>query len=211
MAGRRELMAAMLLATALTAPAAAAELRSERFVGMAAPKTAAEMARAYSEAVVEDTWSDGRGERVPLVWHQLCSNRDRIGGNLWEAGRLFDAWGQGLVDPNGDPVIAGTPDGTKLLDSGGLTTAGGEPVEFHVVQWEYDWILDDGSEVRTREGWYPRMPMSAVVDRLAQDPTTGRLRVESQSFVDFAGVGGLWIACAATRTPWNAHLRGEED
>jgi len=205
------LMATLLATTTLAGASGAAELRSVRFIGMAAPKTAADMARAYSEAMVEYTWSDGRKETVPLTWHQLYTNRDRIGANAREAGRLVDAWGVGLVDPNGDPVIAETPDGTTLLDSGGLTTAGGEPVKFHVVQWEYDWVLDDGSEVEGREDWYPGMPMIANVNRLAQDPTTGRLRVESQSFVDFSEVGGLWTPCAATRTPWNTHLLGEED
>ncbi len=203
--------AALLATTALAGPLGAAELRSVRFLGMEAPRTAADMVRAYSDAMVEYTWSDGRRERVPLVWRRLYTNRERIGSNAWEAGRLFDAFGVGLVDLNGDPVIAETPDGTTLLDSGGLTTAAGEPVKFHVVQWEYDWILEDGSNVRKRADWYPRMPMSANVNRLAQDPTTGLLRVVSQSFVDFSGVGGLWIACAATRTPWNTHLLGEED
>ncbi len=191
--------------------AAAAGPVAVEFLGMEAPRTPADMARAYSDARVKYVYADGREEIVPLAWHPLYTNRSRIGGNVWEAGRLFDAWGIGLVDPNGDPVIAETPDGTTILDAGGLTTAAGEPVRFHLVQWEYDWILDDGSNVRRREDWFPRMPMSVNVNRLAQDPVTGLLRVESQTFVDFSAVGGLWIACAATRTPWNTHLLGEED
>ena len=32
-----------------------------------------------------------------------------------------------------------------------------------------------------------------------------------QANVDFAAVGGLWIPCAASPTPWGTHLAGEED
>lgn len=199
-----------LLALALATPLAAAGPKSVEFLGMAAPSTPADMARAYSEAGVKYVYEDGREETVPLAWHQLYTNRERVAGNVYEAGRLFDAWGIGLTDPFGEPVIAETPDGTTILDSGGLTTPAGEPVKFHVVQWEYDWIMSDGTNLR-KSDWYPRMPMSANVNRLAQDPVTGGLRVISQDFVDFSAVGGLWIACAATRTPWNTHLLGEED
>lgn len=209
--GRSALFAgSSLLTLALAGPLAAAELVSVEFVGMPAPSSVADMTRAYSDAEVKYVWDDGRVETVPLAWHQLYTNRERVAGNLYEAGRLFDAWGIGLVDPFGEPVIAETPDGTTILDADGLATPAGESVKFHVVQWEYDWIMSDGTNLR-KSDWYPRMPMSANVNRLAQDPETGRLRVISQDFVDFSAVGGLWIACAATRTPWNTHLLGEED
>ena len=195
---------------AMMAQAQAAELASVEFIGMARPETPADMARAHSQAAVRYVYADGSERTIPLTYNILYTNRSRVGGNVYEAARLFDAWGVGLVDPFGAPVISETPDGTTMLAAPGVTDAG-EPVAFHVVQWEYDWLLSDGSNARKAKGWYPRTAMSANVNRLAQDPATGRLRLVSQEFVDFSAVGGLWIPCAASKTPWNTHLLGEED
>jgi hypothetical protein len=79
------------------------------------------------------------------------------------------------------------------------------------VQWEADWLLSNGSEASTADGWYPRMPMIMNRNVVAQEGDTGRLTVIDQANVDFSAVGGLWIPCAASPTPWGTHLAGEED
>ncbi len=200
--------ALMLLSMQLSAET----VKSVEFVSMAAPKAVGDMARFYSDAKVKVTYSDGTEELRPLATHLLYTALDRVGSNPYEAGRLYDAFGQGLLDPFGEPVVAETPDGTSLLRVPGQPSApNGDPAAYHVVQWEYDWLLSDGSNARKAEGWYPRSPMTMNVNTLAQDRRTGRLRVVEQSNVDFSGVGGLWIPCAAGPTPWGTHLAGEED
>jgi hypothetical protein len=67
---------------------------------MEAPKTAADMARIYSAAQAKVTYSDGSEKIVPLHYEVLYRNVDRIGGNPYEAGRLYDAFGQ-----SGSPAI----------------------------------------------------------------------------------------------------------
>jgi hypothetical protein len=199
-----------LLMASTTLPAAT--IKSVEFVGMEAPKTAADMTRIYSTAQAKVTYADGTEEVFPLHYEVLYRNLDRIGSNPYEAGRLYDAFGQGLIDPFGKPVISESPDGSTLVSLAGQPGApNGDPTAYHLVQWEADWILSDGGEAPKAEGWYPRMPMIMNRNVVAQETDTGKLRVIDQANVDFAAVGGLWIPCAASPTPWGTHLAGEED
>ena len=86
-----------LLMASTTLPAAT--IKSVEFVGMEAPKTAADMTRIYSTAQAKVTYADGTEEVFPLHYEVLYRNLDRIGSNPYEAGRLYDAFGQGLIDP----------------------------------------------------------------------------------------------------------------
>jgi secreted PhoX family phosphatase len=179
---------------------------------MEAPKTAADMARIYSAAQAKVTYNDGSEKIIPLHYQVLYRNVDRIGSNPYEAGRLYDAFGQGLSDPLGKPVISENPDGSTLTWVPGQPSApNGDPTAYHLVQWEADWLLSDGSEASKADGWYPRMPMIMNRNVVAQESNTGRLTVIDQANVDFSAVGGLWIPCAASPTPWGTHLAGEED
>lgn len=202
-------LTALLIAPA---PLLAASIASVEFVGMEAPRTAADMARIYSSARAEVTYEDGSKKIFPLRYEVLYRNLDRIGSNPYEAGRLYDAFGQGLIDPYGQPVISENPDGSTLTRVPGQPSApNGDPTAYHLVQWEADWLLSDGKEASKTEGWYPRMPMIMNRNLVAQERQTGRLTVIDQANVDFSGVGGLWIPCAASETPWGTHLAGEED
>ena len=214
MSFRKAALSSVSLATLLVAPATltAATIKSVEFISMEAPKTAADMARIYSAAQAKVTYSDGSEKIIPLHYEVLYRNVDRIGSNPYEAGRLYDAFGQGLSDPFGKPVISENPDGSTLTRVPGQPSApNGDPTAYHLVQWEADWLLSNGSEASTADGWYPRMPMIMNRNVVAQESDTGRLTVIDQANVDFSAVGGLWIPCAASPTPWGTHLAGEED
>ncbi len=196
------IVAIVLAAAASSVDAAAVE--SVEFIGMDAPKTVAQMTAAYSAAKVIITYADGASEIRPLSYTTLFQNTDRIAGNPFEAGRLYDAKGGALKDLNGDPVIAETPDGNSLLQ-----LPGGEI--YLLTHWESDWLLKNGDVAYKVEGWYPRMPMTMSLTGIGQRASDGRLSAISQRNVNFSAVGGLWIPCAASQTPWNTHLGGEED
>ncbi len=179
---------------------------------MAAPSTALDMTRTYSGASAVIHYKGGEQKTVPLEYHVLYHNTDKVGSNPYEAGRLYDAFGNALTDPFGAPLIAETPDGTSLFAiPGAPSSPSGEASLYLVTQYEYDWLLSDGSEASDTEGWYSRAPSAMNLTTLAQDPTSGALTAEDQYNIDFSGVGGLWIPCAASQTPWNTHLAGEED
>lgn len=197
--------AIVMATTALTGSTAFAEaVKTVDFIGMQAPKSLQELTTAYTKAKAKVTFSNGKSRIVDLQYNALFGNRELVGSNRFPAGQLYDYQGNPIKDPNGDPVIAETPDGNSLL-----LTPGGKA--YLVTQWEYDWLLENGEEARKVKGWHSRMPMSMSLTRIVQNTETGRLNAVDQKNIDFSSVGGLWIPCAASQTPWNTHLGAEED
>lgn len=202
--------AAAALATAFAAgtPAMAAgkgakKIVSVDFTATPAPASDADMLRTQtsSEAIVR--YADGTVKTYPLSYNVLFKNVDKVGASKHEAARLYDADGKALVDLNGDPVVAETPDANSLLSVDGKM--------YLVTHYEYDWLLGNGEAGHKTKGWHSRMPMSMTVTDIAQDAKNGMLKATDQRPIDFAKVDGLWIPCFASQTPWNTHLAGEED
>lgn len=194
---------AIALVMALSGQAIAAEQKvvSVEFTATPAPANDADMVRSYTKSTAIVTYADGKKAEFPLSYNVLFQNTDKLGKA--EAGRLFDVDGKPLVDRNGDPVIAETPDANSLLRVGAKT--------FLVNHWEYDWMLGNGQEARKAENWYSRMPMSMSLTEVSLDKKTGMMKAVSQRPIDFASVQGLWIPCFGSQTPWNTHLGSEED
>lgn len=191
--------------------ASAAEILRVDFLGMPAPSTPEQLSSVYTGAQVRLTDTDGGHRTVPLNYRTLFTNQDRVGASRYPAGQLYDAKGRPLMDPMGKPVVAETPDANSLLaipKAGKL--ADGRDKLYLVTHFEYDWLLSDGSPAGKAKGWYKRMPMSMTLTTVGQS-ADGSLAAVDQYPVDFSGVQGLWIPCAASQTPWNTHLAGEED
>ncbi|ARU47587.1 PhoX family protein [Sulfurospirillum diekertiae] len=176
---------------------------SVEFIGMDAPKTPEQMAKAYSEAkVIIHTTSGGTIERN-LSYQTLFGVKDKVGTNKNPAGQLYTASMKPLLDPFGKPLIAETPDSNSLLKVDGSL--------YLVTHYEYDWILSDGSSAEKTDVWHERAPMSMTLTSIKQDAKNGKLKAVDQYPIDFSKVGGIWIPCAGSQTPWNTHLGTEED
>ncbi len=185
------------------ASAGAAELASVEFTPTPAPSSDADMLRTHSSSKAVLKYKDGSSKEFPLSYTTLFKTTDKVGASAHEAARLYDVEGKPLVDPNGDPVVAETPDANSLLKVGNKL--------FLVTHYEYDWILANGEDTEKVSGWHGRMPMSMTLTDIAQDGKTGALSATGQRPIDFSSVGGLWIPCFGAQTPWNTHLGGEED
>jgi uncharacterized protein len=176
---------------------------SVEFIGMNAPSTPEQMAKAYSEAkVIIHTASGGKIERA-LSYEMLFGVKDKVGTNKNPAGQLYSASMKPLMDPFGKPLIAETPDSNSLLNVDGSL--------YLVTHYEYDWILSDGSSVEKSTTWHNRAPMSMTLTSISQDAKSGKLKATEQYPIDFSSVGGIWIPCFGSQTPWNTHLGSEED
>ncbi|MBN2646633.1 MAG: DUF839 domain-containing protein [Thiotrichales bacterium] len=184
-----------------TAPTAtAAEAKSVAFVEFTetpAPSTAEEIASTYTKSNAIITYTDGSTQTFPLSYEKLFGVLDKVGSNPHPAGQLYDASGAPLMDKNGAPVVAETPDANSLLKVGDKM--------YMVSHLEYDWILADGSRAPSRA------PMGMIQTAIEQDAKTGDLDAVDQKPIDFSGVNGLWIPCFGSQTPWNTHLGSEED
>jgi len=183
--------------------AGAAELVAVKFTPTSAPSSDADMLRTHSTSKAVLQYKDGSSKEFPLNYVTLFKTTDKVGKNAHEAARLFDVEGKALVDPNGDPVVAETPDANSLLKVGQKL--------FLVTHYEYDWILANGQETGKVPGWHDRMPMSMTLTDIDQNGTSGALKATAQRPIDFSSVGGLWIPCFGSQTPWNTHLGSEED
>jgi secreted PhoX family phosphatase len=179
-----------------------AALVSVRFSQMAAPASDADRLRTYSTSTVTLRYADGRQREQALSYRVLFNNTDRIGDSAVPAGQLFDMDGKPLQDPNGDPLVAETPDANSLLRIGDAL--------YLITHYEYDWLLEDGQVAYRVPGWYRRMPMSMSLTRLSADAENGQLRAVAQRPIDVSAVHGLWIPCFGSQTPWNTHLGAEE-
>ncbi|MEA1952944.1 MAG: DUF839 domain-containing protein, partial [Campylobacterota bacterium] len=171
------------------------------FIGMAAP-TGDNMAKAYSEAKVRVYTSETEYTEHALTYNTLFNVKDKVGTNAHQAGQLYNAKMEPIMDPYGKPVLAETPDANSLLSVGGKL--------FLVSHLEYDWILSSGEKAYKVEDWYSRMPMNMLLTSIEQDES-GKLNAVEQKALDFSSVDGLWIPCFGSQTPWNTHLGSEED
>jgi len=161
-----------------------------------APTSAADMSKTITTAKAVATYSDGSKKEYPLSYNTLFSLQDKVGGNAYAAGQLYNYKMQPLMDSYGQPLVAETPDGNSLLNVDGSL--------YMVTHLEYDWLLSNGTDASGRA------PMGMILTGLNQ-AADGKLSVKSQKAIDFSSVGGTWINCAASQTPWNTHLGSEED
>ena len=136
-----------------------------------------------------------------MQYHKLFSVKDKINNNPYAAGQLYASDGTAIMDPFNKPVISEAPDGNSLLNVSGQL--------YLITHYEYDWLLSDGSQSRQTNNWYSQMPMSMTLSTIEQNE--GYLKVFKQRPIDFSEVGGLYVPCFASQTPWNTHLGSEEN
>lgn len=169
---------------------------STEFIGMPAPASNEDMSRIYSDAYVKIRYSNGASIIRPIEYTTLMSTGDVIGGKT--VGAILDINGSPIMDTSTaspTPFVSDTPDGQSVMKIGNTIQM--------VTQFEYITSANDGS---SRYGVLPAM---MNLSQLTQAPD-GTMSVSSLSNIDTKDVGGLWITCAASKTPWTTHLGSEE-
>lgn len=210
-----------LSATTVMIPAAVAADKTIRkstaavtgieFTSTPAPASAAEMAATYTRSSAIVSYDDGSRKVFPLAHHTLFRPGDRIGKG--EAGLVVDHASRPIMasapDDKGNqargPFHAYAPDANSLI----RVKDGKVEKLFLVTQYEYHTEAPLASGKGTME-LYAQLPASMSLTTLTQDRRSGALKAAALSNIDMKSVGGLWIPCAASLTPWNTHLAGEE-
>jgi len=199
--------ALMLGGCATGGAASTAAVKSVDFTETAAPAATEvdKMSKTYTESSVKVTYVDGSVKTYPLSYNTLFSLKDatsEVGGKKHPAGQLYNYKMEPLMDPKGKPLVAETPDSNSLLQVGDKL--------FMVTHLEYDWLLSDGTVGSKVKDWHARAPMGMLLSELKQNGD-GQMSLVKQRPIDFSSVGGLWIPCFGSQTPWNTHLGSEED
>ncbi|MBJ7554090.1 PhoX family protein [Marinomonas spartinae] len=187
-------------------------LASVSFVPMAAPSLSnpAAMATTYINSAMQLKFEDGSSRLVKLDYHPFFISGDKVpdgqGGTV-VAGGYYDINNRPINDPTAGnrQFFSDCPDGSSLLTVEGANVPGvyGKPV-FAVVQFEYTSRDGGGNDM------YGRLPSPIAVLTLDQNQETGELKLVKYHNVDTSSVGGLWITCGASLSPWGTHLSSEE-
>lgn len=212
----RPISAAVALAFSATlamAPstAAADTVSSVEFTSTPAPASAAEMTSAHTRSSAIVTYASGVRRVFPLSYRTLFRSGERVGSG--EAGLVVDHAGKPITasapDGNGEqakgPFHAYAPDANSLI----RVRDGKVDRLLLITQYEYHTEAPLASGKGTTE-LYAQLPASMSLATLKQDRKSGALKATQLANIDMSGIGGLWIPCAASLTPWNTHLAGEE-
>lgn len=98
-------------------------LKAVEFTETPAPSTLDEMAKTYSKSTVKLSYTNGSVVEKPLSYTTLFSVKDKISevkGQRHPAGQLYNYKMEALLDPMGNPVVAGTS-GTPTACSTSVT------------------------------------------------------------------------------------------
>lgn len=216
---RNALSAAVALALAAPVsllPAALAEPSAKvarvEFTSTPAPASATEMTQAYTRSSAVVTYTDSRRKLFPLSYHVLFRPGDKIGGAT--AGLILDQDGQPITetlpDENGrvakGPFHAFAPDANSLIRAG----VKGKEALYLITQFEYHTEAPAKEAGQPPVQMYAQLPMAMNLTTLRQDAKSGALKATALRNIDMSPIKGLWIPCAASLTPWNTHLAGEE-
>lgn len=191
-------------------------VKSVRFTTTPAPASEIEMAAAYttSSAIIQPV--RGKKRRVPLSHKVLHRSGDFLGG--WYAGMIVDHSGRPVMvarDGKGNeargPFFSAGADGSSLLAIPGAHVDGvkGNTL-FLINHLEYGAVGTTADPAKAPLSVSGVMPMTMNLTVLDQDPVSGKLSPVKVSNIDFSGVGGLWIPCNGSTTPWMTHLGSEE-
>lgn len=189
---------------------AASTVTAVNFVGMAAPKTVAEMATTTVNSKLQAKLKDGSTKEYALVYNKIFNTGETVknakGGTII-SGSYFDINGKPIMDNStgaSRQFFSDCPDGTSLLTVPNAAVTGVKNPVFAVVQFEYTTKNLKG------ESMYGKLPSPIAVLTFDQDPTTGALSFVQYANVDTSPAKGLWITCGASLSPWGTHLSSEE-
>ncbi len=196
------------------------------------PEAAFNMSIPYTTSIVTVTYDDGTTVPYPLDYKMLFKSDDVVqtGPHAGEYyGGIVDKNGVPILDPvaannpfyfdvtskalaaglnpaNMDQFVADTPDGAALIEVDDAPESATTAQLSYLNHFEY--VSWDGNLASQ----YGKNPMFIANSTLSQDLITGLLSLKDYDKINFSGTGqkGLWIPCAASKSPWNTFIGSEE-
>ena len=194
------------------------------------PYAAYNMSIVYTTSEATISYSDGSSALYPLEHKMLFKSDDVIPSGAYAGqyyGGIVDNTGAAVLDPvamnnphyaavtntavaagltiaNKDQFVADTPDGSAIIQIAGAPSSATTADLSYLTQFEY--VTWDGNRVSQ----YGKNPMFIGNSVLSQDLNTGLLTMKSFDKITFSAEKGLWIPCAASKSPWNTFIGSEE-
>ncbi len=139
------------------------------------------MTDAEKRQVLASSSATRFGFTSEIGYHTLARSGDEFGDATF--GMLLDKDGDPITGADDEPFISDAADFSSILPVGDKL--------FAVTHFE-------------------SRPGGMYLSELSQDADTGELSIVSTQNVDVSGIGGLWVPCAGSVTPWGSHLGSEE-
>jgi len=188
------------------------------------------MSVPYTTSVATVIWSDGSSQDYPLEYISLFKSDDVIPSGKYAGqyyGGIVDQYGAPVLDPvaannpfyakvieqamakglnaaNKNQFIADAPDGSAIIQVPGAPKTATTADLSYLTHFEY--VTWNGNHVSQ----YGKNPMFIGNSVLSQDLKTGLLSMKRFDKQIFTAGKGLWIPCAASKSPWNTFLGSEE-
>jgi hypothetical protein len=121
------------------------------------------------------------GNTYAIGFNTILRSGQTAGSGVF--GQVYDNAGEIIRATDGSATISDDNDHSTLIDLYGKV--------FMVSQFE-------------------SRPAAFYITELNQNTDTGALTPVSTKPIDFSAVGGGWVHCAGSRTPWKSHLGSEE-
>lgn len=187
---------------------AAPQVKSVEFTPTPIPATDAERVAPFTRSSVVVTYRNGSKKTFPLSHHVLYRSGDKIGNG--QVGAIVDKQGK-LIERSAEidgnvaqgPFFSYAPDANSLL---GIKGNQG----YLLTHFEYHTEAPNVNAGQQPVQMYGQLPAAIQSASIVQDKQSGALRAVALNNVDASAVGGIWIPCAASQTPWGTHLGGEE-
>lgn len=122
-----------------------------------------------------------KGAQRSIGFHTILRSGEKAGSGTF--GLLYKADGTVLTAADGSPRISDDNDHSTFIDVFGKV--------FMVSQFE-------------------SRPAAFYITELSQNAADGKLTAVATKPIDFASLGGGWVHCAGSRSPWKTHLGSEE-
>lgn len=155
---------------------------------MPAPSTDQERTSAYTTASVTYVYSDGSKKTSALSFKPLYSSLDVISGVT--GGQVYDINGNVLLDDNGNPFIANTPDANSTKVEGAPATGkGGNPLSGDALR------ICLNRQFGSTKDMYGKAPMVMKLSTIDQNQSSGELSVTALKNINMAAHPRIMDSC----------------
>jgi len=188
------------------------------FTSTPIPNNVENLKKPYTRSSIRQFFRNGSSKEIALKYNFLFHTGDSIGqGRVGEIKDTNDNAIQIGVTENGTEkfkkktIFPSAPDGNSLILVPGLnlTKTSGNPL-FLVTHFEHHSWAENSDSNKPPFNAKNDLPMNIGLTLLDQNPLTGKLTPINTQTIDSGSIHGIRYPCAASLSPWNTHLGGEE-
>ncbi len=194
------------------------KLSKVEFTSTSIPNNVENLKEPYTRSSIRQTFENGSTKETRLKYNVLFRSGDSIGQGI--AGEIQNINGQTIqtgIAENGTQnfkrksIFPSGPDGNALISIPGFKSpkVSGNPL-FLVTHFEHHRWTENSNPQKPPFNAKNDLPMSIGLTLLDQNPLTGKLNAVDTQTIDSSSTYGIRYPCAASLSPWNTHLGGEE-